>query len=425
MKSINLQSVFFLLLLFAVNQSVAQEIEGGFSGTKYDIFVVNDDESSHDAAIRLQTRNGNSWKDWNIWNNRQDGKLFFSYWSGSSHSNSNENDIGTYRMTLQSNGNLGVGKTSPSYRIHAAGDIYADGGWMRVSGNRGIYFQSHGGGLYMTDGTWIRTYGNKNFYHNTGIMRTDGALQVGDSGSRFHVSTNGNVGIGRTTPNAKLDVAGAGVFDGHLSFKAEQGRGLRFWESDYYAINMGNASEFKYGPVQDYSIKMNMNDDADRGWTWGVDGQTPIAALSTRGNMQIAGTLVATNVTVNVGSFPDYVFADDYQLLSIEEVNQYIKLNKHLPNIPAASEIEKSGMNLGQINVLLTEKVEELTLYTIQQQEELKALNTRKDEQVKEITELKAEASEMKQELSKINELLQEQNALIQQLMKKKKKGKK
>lgn len=82
------------------------------------------------------------------------------------------------------------------------------GGWIRTYGNTGWYSQTHGGGWYMVDETWIRSYGNKNIYHNTGILRTDGTLQVGPSGNRFIVNTAGNVGIGMTSPKAKLHVAG-------------------------------------------------------------------------------------------------------------------------------------------------------------------------------------------------------------------------
>ena len=98
--------------------------------------------------------------------------------------------------------NVGIGTVAPIYKFHTIGDIYADGGWFRVSGNQGLYFQSWGGGFYMTDGTWIRTYGNKNFYHNTGIMRTDGTFQVANNGGRFLVQTNGQTSVNNTAPAA-------------------------------------------------------------------------------------------------------------------------------------------------------------------------------------------------------------------------------
>jgi trimeric autotransporter adhesin len=72
------------------------------------------------------------------------------------------------------------------------------------------------------------------------------------------------------------------------------GNGIRFWTDDTYKIHMGTGPEYFFGPVQDYSIKMNMGGGtASRGWTWGAAGQTPIAGLNTLGNFQIAGSFTA------------------------------------------------------------------------------------------------------------------------------------
>lgn len=70
---------------------------------------------------------------------------------------------------------------------------------------------------------------------------------------------------------------------------AGTGNGLRFWNSDTYKIHMGTGSEYQYGPVTTYSIKMNMSTSTYRGWTWGSSGNTPIAALNTRGDFQVDG----------------------------------------------------------------------------------------------------------------------------------------
>lgn len=87
------------------------------------------------------------------------------------------------------------------------------------------------------------------------------------------------------------------------------------------------------------------------------------------------GTVFATEVNVMLASnFPDYVFSPTYNLMSIYDLRNYISENKHLPNVPPASEVEQSGLNLGEMNVKLVEKVEELTLYIIQQQEQIDAL---------------------------------------------------
>jgi hypothetical protein len=66
-----------------------------------------------------------------------------------------------------------------------------------------------------------------------------------------------------------------------------------------------------------------------------------------------------------------------YELLTIEEVDKYIQKNGHLPNIPKASEVEENGLNLGEINKKLMEKVEELTLYIIQLKKEIEQIKTK------------------------------------------------
>lgn len=64
-------------------------------------------------------------------------------------------------MRVTSGGNVGIGTSAPTYKFQTNGDIYANGGWFRVSGNQGYYFESWGGGWQMTDATWIRAYGSK------------------------------------------------------------------------------------------------------------------------------------------------------------------------------------------------------------------------------------------------------------------------
>jgi hypothetical protein len=71
------------------------------------------------------------------------------------------------------------------------------------------------------------------------------------------------------------------------------GNGIRFWQNNNndgtYKIHMGSGAEYFYGPVTDYSIKTNMSNNPGRGWVWGVAGNTPVAAINTLGQMQIAG----------------------------------------------------------------------------------------------------------------------------------------
>jgi hypothetical protein len=86
------------------------------------------------------------------------------------------------------------------------------------------------------------------------------------------------------------------------------------------------------------------------------------------------GVVYATKVVVQETPFLDYVFKKDYNLLSLTELEAYIETNKHLPNMPTAKEVENNGADLGEINRVLVEKIEELTLYTIQQQKAIDKL---------------------------------------------------
>jgi hypothetical protein len=96
-----------------------------------------------------------------------------------------------------------------------------------------------------------------------------------------------------------------------------------------------------------------------------------------------AGKIIADKIVLNVGSFPDYVFSDEYKLMPLNKVKSFILNNRHLPNMPSEAEVIDNGMSVGELNVKLVEKIEELTLYILEQEdrindlaEELKALKT-------------------------------------------------
>ena len=276
---------------------------------------------------------------------------------------------------------------------------------------------------------------------------------------------------------------------------ASNGNGFRFWNgNNNYKIHFGNGANYQYGPVQDYSIKMNMNGNSDRGWTWGVLNQRAVAALNTQGRFQISGWLKAlsyethgtsftktqiaehsysgshgilfnaykqidatgslsktgnTKYANNVGSYSDgagaimffgnggtmqflispvstgkgtnvnwgtpkmvikrdgkvgigkrtpaaklhvngniiaeeikvedvtgadFVFDSNYALMPLSEIEAFIKANHHLPDVPSAAEMQANGIELGKMNMLLLQKIEELTLHVIQLQKRIDEL---------------------------------------------------
>ncbi len=97
----------------------------------------------------------------------------------------------------------------------------------------------------------------------------------------------------------------------------------------------------------------------------GIGTETPDELLS------VNGTIHSKEVKVDLNNWPDYVFSKAYNLPTLKEIETYIKENGHLQNIPSAKEVEKEGIQLGEMNAKLLEKIEELTLYLIQQEKEL------------------------------------------------------
>ncbi|MCK6492265.1 MAG: hypothetical protein L6Q34_02425, partial [Nitrospira sp.] len=74
------------------------------------------------------------------------------------------------------------------------------------------------------------------------------------------------------------------------------------------------------------------------------------------------------------------VFEQEYQLLDLDEVREYVHLNRHLPDVPSAAEVQRDGVSLGDFSMKLLKKIEELTLYVVQQHDTIRALEQRLDQ---------------------------------------------
>lgn len=241
----------------------------------------------------------------------------------------------------------------------------------------------------------------------------------------FYVrGTDGNVGIGTTNPRAYLDMANyipneqIGTVFGRL------GEGDNVGSGTFLGVQGYATQGSDYGNVKSFSIVHNFYGQTNnsinfyRGsgiiggfMTFCTDNNNEKMRIAINGNIGIGTTALDEKLTVK-GKIhtqevrvdmsgplvPDYVFAEDYNLKSLEDVENYIKENKHLPEIPSAKEIETNGLMLAEMNMNLLKKVEELTLYMIEQQK-------KNSEQTTEIDALKKENQDIKVILERISKL--------------------
>ncbi|WP_143070781.1 tail fiber protein [Flagellimonas taeanensis] len=230
----------------------------------------------------------------------------------------------------------------------------------------------------------------------------------------------GNVGIGTAAPNTKLTLF---LPSGTSSFPTATATGdiMQFFRSNNNGIEIGNArttnarqawilarhsSAYYYGQYysslhlqpdigtkshyRGVAIGYNASTEIPYGTHLAVGGKVGIGTLTPDAKLAVKGNIHAEEVKVDLSvPGPDYVFKDRYNLKSLEEVQNYIKEHGHLPNIPSAKEMEDNGIQLGEMNMKLLEKIEELTLYTIQQQKLIEDLIQQNKLQEKEINQLK------------------------------------
>jgi hypothetical protein len=266
-----------------------------------------------------------------------------------------------------------------------------------------------GGGYGLIEGAnvvspvvWLYNFGGRNAFTVASKNYSAGQGQgvIGDYlNPLFQVRENGNVGIGTITPGAKLDV-GTFIYGGTLGTvfgRLQEGNssgagtflGVRGYDTQPTNTKSFAIEHSFYGNVNS-SINFNRGGGTTGGFmTFNTDANTEQVRITNTGNVGIGttspgsfklaveGKIGAREVNVTTNAWSDYVFNEEYKLRPLEEVNRYIKENKHLPEIPSAEEVIANGQNLGEMNKLLVKKIEELTLYMIELKKENEVMKAR------------------------------------------------
>ncbi|WP_339606403.1 hypothetical protein [uncultured Roseivirga sp.] len=306
-------------------------------------------------------------------------------------------------------GNLGIGTNTPQTKLEISGNSQ---NWNETIQGSTL------GTLHLNPGSSIDHFGNAITFGASDVgagktahagiyVRSDGAY-----GTKMYFSTtnnyslgsqtammidhNGNIGIGDSNPKTGLDPDPNRklLVNGGITVVSSQkiSYDKQYYAHAYSSYDPTNNNEARFRHYGYYGISLESRNGSLI--LRGDNGNVGIGTTSPTEKLSVDGTVLAKKVKVSTtgADWPDFVFAPNYKLRTLNELEAYIKANQHLPEVPSAKEVEENGLDLGKMDATLLQKVEELTLYTIEQEKKIK-------QQERENLELKAR-------LTKIEELI-------------------
>jgi hypothetical protein len=368
-----------------------------FSSQVYDNLFVNNQSFVNGNSIvsnKLSVGKSNPTRRMEIW----DGLAGYTFSANNSTSGYEVNH------TLDDTGyKVNISSASRNYKISIGGsdklkilsnNNYAIGGGLNNVSSGGYNIAL---GAYSSMGNTIGSnniaIGTYSLFYNTGSYNiatgyyalrgnTTGAYNIGIGYNALYGNTDGtyNVGLGYNAgryisqTNVANKLATNSIFIGRDS-KAQLDGQTNQIVIGYNAVGNGSNTVTIGGDEITKTIL--------KGYV-GIGTNSPDHLLTVKGVIHAEGVLVDLQVP-----FPDYVFNENYVLKPLSEVENFISLNKHLPDIPSANDIKKNGLNIGEIQTKLLQKIEELTLYVIEQERRIESQKLKIDDLQKELKLLK------------------------------------
>ena len=287
----------------------------------------------------------------------------------------------TPRLTIDTAGHVGIGTDEPEEALHINGNIRGNGalGALTIRTEAGTTTIGAQGWSYSHFHTSM-----PRFYFYKPIMVANGEFSSG-AGQNLYLQTfntaingsspttrvtilnsNGNVGIGTDNPQKKLHVVGGALKVGQGSNQAsrEQNK-ILIGDSTYIQIGEWEVDDMLSFKANNYNF---------------TNGNVGIENANPQYKLDVNGTIRAKGMKVETSTGADYVFDESYQLQSLDEVEQYIEDNGHLPEIPSAEEMKENGIDVSDFQIKLLQKIEELTLHIIRQDKTIKELQNKVEE---------------------------------------------
>ena len=248
-----------------------------------------------------------------------------------------------------------------------------------------------GNELYFYDNGQIRCTDDA---HRIMFRRSDNTLELreygrilfspgstsGNETGKMIITSDGLVGIGTTSPTAPLNVVSTA---GQISlFKhTSSSNSCISVANNAGQVNLGIGSITPHAYIWSQTGNLFIGNDGDPTlFVSGMaHGDVGIGTTDTKGyKLAVNGNAVFNKVVVKPTiNWPDYVFHANYSLRPLSEVEQYLKQYHHLPEVPTAEEVEKNGLDVGDNQATLLKKIEELTLYVIEQNKRIEALESK------------------------------------------------